>query len=352
MKKVSETIPPNKNKGWKLFWFAACSIPLLLNSCATSKCVLCDTENNKVYQIELKENAPSKSGKQEFKTFFSPVIVQKSKKEAELHLVDCDNAEPYLLNENELEPFIRKNLFVIDTTWVKRIVSTSDADVSPTAVSYMSLDGYKLCNRYRKPFKVELRGMVGIRNFDKEGLYVPNDNGGTLYPKDTVGFGLGGTYLTLGAEVALLPRIAKIGKRSAFHLGLLTGYWPVDGGLFIPLSIHPRLTLNDQSSPLFNSCNAWYIFGDLGTAFDAGGAVPLWAESKFTSTFWGGGIGFDKWLTKRSDVSIDMGYRVTNMALPINDALKQCLKEAGLVANVSYPYRSAGQVFLRIGLTF
>jgi hypothetical protein len=79
MKKISELIPPNKHKGWRLLWFAACSIPLLLNGCTASKCVLCETENNKVYQIELKENAPSKSGKHELKTFFSPVIVEKSK---------------------------------------------------------------------------------------------------------------------------------------------------------------------------------------------------------------------------------------------------------------------------------
>jgi hypothetical protein len=335
-----------------LLLFAAFSVLLLMNSCAPSKCVLCEAERNNVYQIELNENAPSKDGKHELKTFFSPVVVEKSKKGAELHMVDCDNSEPYLLNENELEPFIRKNLFVIDTTWVKRIVSTSDADVPPIAVSYMSLVGHKLCNRYRNPFKIEIRGMVGLRNLDKEGLYVPVYNGGTLYTKEFVGFGLGGTNMTLGAEVALLPRISKIGKRSALHIGLLTGYWPVDGGSFIPLSIHPRFTLNDQSSPLFNSCNAWYLFGDLGTAIDAGGRVPLFANNKFTSTFWGGGIGFDKWLTKRSDVSVDLGYRLTNMALPINDALKQCLIDAGLSSDISYPYRSAGQVFLRLGFTF
>jgi hypothetical protein len=86
--------------------------------------------------------------------------------------------------------------------------------------------------------------------------------------KEVFGFGEGGTMITTGFEASFLPSILTVNDKHRFHLGAMTGYWPVDGGHFIPLSVHPRFTFNDITNPLFGNCNALYLFGDLGTAYD------------------------------------------------------------------------------------
>ncbi|MDA3881535.1 MAG: hypothetical protein PF436_14185 [Prolixibacteraceae bacterium] len=330
---------------------------MLAYSCTPTKCVLCDIDNSTLYKVELDEDAIGNKGNKEIETFFTPVPIEVSKKKVDLYLVDCTDDQPYKLTGESLEQFIKQNMFRVDTSQVKRIVTTSDADVPPEIVRYSELEDLGLCNRARKLVKIELRGMLASRRWDNEGMFYTGYNGGTFYERNdfinqVIGFGRGGTNLILGAEAAIIPRVARINNRHAVGLGLLTGFWPVDGGLFIPISFHPRFTFNEFSAPLWGKCNAWYLFGDLGAAYDASGGVPFIIADIPASWFTGGGVGIDLWKTKNRDLSFDIGYRYTSLAMPINDDLGNCYEAVGIDDITNYPRRNAGQFFVRLGFTW
>lgn len=345
----------NRYRRWNCLLLAlyfAAQWLFVATSCTTPKCVLCNSDRNVLYQVEMKAGTPNVNGKNILKTFFAPVPMEMGNKKVDLYVVDCEGKEPYKMQQPELEDFIKRNIYKIDTSYVERIVTTSDADFPPSVVTFTQLDSFKLCNRFRKPLKVEVRAMTGVRNFDRTGTYFPGYNGGIFYPKKVLGFGEGGTNVVVGAEAALLPRIQNVGSRNAFNLGVMTGFWPVDAGMFIPIALHPRFTFNEFSAPLWGSCNAYYLFADLGTAFDASGDVPLWANKKLTSWFWDVGAGIDLWQSKNHDLSIDAGYRQTHFSMPFNADYQQCLHEAGLEHVSGYPARMAGQIFIRLGFTW
>lgn len=326
-------------------------------SCTTTKCVMCDIDNTALYNVELDETGKQIAGKEKFETFFSPVPIETGKKKVDLYLIDCDNQEPYYKSKEELESFIKDNVVRVDTSHVIRIVTTSDADLPPRTISYTELSKLSLCNRFRKPIKFELRGMLGSRPWSNDGLFYPGDNGGTYFERNkqinqVLGFEEGGTNLILGAEAAIIPRIKTYNYKHALGLGLLTGFWPVDGGLFIPIAIHPRFTFNEFSSPLWGKCNAWYLFGDIGTAFDASGDVELIRDNWFSSWFIGAGAGIDLWKAKGHDLSFDLGYRYTSLGLPVNSDLEQCLTNSGVENPQAYYSRNVGQVFVRFGFTW
>jgi hypothetical protein len=330
---------------------------VLSYSCTPTKCVLCDIENSTLYKVEYNEDEKSGRVNKEIETFFTPVPIEVSKKKVDLYLVDCTGEKPYKLQGEGLEQFIKQNMFRIDTSQVKRIVTTSDADVPPEVVSYHELEKLDVCNRARKPFKIEVRGMLASRRWDNEGVFYTGYDGGTLYQRNdfinnVIGFGRGGTNLILGAEAAFIPRLARINGRHALGLGVLTGFWPVDGGLFLPLALHPRFTFNEFSAPLWGKCNAWYLFGDLGVAYDAGGEIPFMNENMPTSWFTGVGIGIELWKTKNRDLSFDLGYRYTSLSLPANNDLENCYDQAGLDNTIGNPERKAGQLFVRLGFTW
>jgi hypothetical protein len=320
-------------------------------SCAPTKCTFCHVDNTTIYKVELKDAAKSKIGKEKILTNYYPVTLKRNKKKTDLYIIDCDGKEPYLLKGKELEDFIKQNLVVVDKSDVDTIISTGDSDFAPR-INLGPPDSIRLCNRFRQSLKFELRGMFGLRDLKKEGEPIPGY--GSELQKKVLGFGGGGTNLVLGAEAGILPRIARIGLRNSFNLGLMTGFWPVDSGMFVPIAIHPKFTFNEFTSPLWGQCNAFNVFGDLGVAYDASGKVDFLNDKNLPySWFYDLGAGIDLWRSRNMDLSFDLGFRRTNLALPINKDYTECVDNNGNTIKVTgLPVRSIGQLFIRFGLTF
>lgn len=329
-------------------WGIAILLVTITWSCKTTKCVLCDIDNSVLYNVELDNEGEKIAGKSEFETFFAPVPIETGKKKVDLYLIDCDNQAPYNKSQEELEKFIKDNVTRIDTSHVIRIVTTSDADFPPRTISYTELSDISLCNRTRKAIKLELRGMLGYRIGTNESISYPGENNGETYERQLVGFGTGGTQLTLGAEAAIIPRIKTFNYKHALGIGVLTGFWPVDGGLYVPIALHPRFTFNEFSTPLWGKCNAWYLFADAGTAYDVSQKIEFIRDSFLSSWFVGGGAGIDLWKAKGHDLSFDMGYRYTSLGLELNEDMYNCTDGTG----TSYATRNVGQVFVRVGFTW
>jgi hypothetical protein len=201
--------------------------------------------------------------------------------------------------------------------------------------------------------------MSGYRFNANESISYPGPDGGTTYKKQTLGFDRGGTDITLGLETAfmwdatsLVDGIFTIPKRHKFHLGPMIGLWPVDGSIFVPISLHPRYTFwYDETDPSSCQCDAWYVFGDLGVPIDPTLNLPVICKSGNCSDlyayFWGFGIGRDWWLNRCTDFSIDFGFRMSNTPLPSNTFCEECTNTVN-----KYPFREIGQVFLRFGITW
>jgi len=326
-------------------------------SCSTQKCAMCDLDNTTIYNVELKEGKKATNGKTNFLTYFAPVPIESTGDKVNVYLVDCEGKEPYLLKHGrELEKFVKENMLAVDSLDIKRITKTSDADIFPEAFSLSRLKemtNLSLCQRNRNSFKIEIRAMLGFRSFDSIAYEsIPGDK---PIENKFIGFGPEGTKITTGAEISLLPTIATYNEKHRLHLGLMTGFWPVDGGKFIPLSIHPRFTFNDITNPLFGNCNALYFFGDLGTAYDITGDFDkFWTNNKLSAYFWGLGTGVDFWKTSKMDFSFDLGYRQTTLPLPSlneNGDWADCIEQHG-ISYSAYPRRRAGQFFIRFGITF
>ncbi|MCX6223361.1 MAG: hypothetical protein NTV01_01175, partial [Bacteroidia bacterium] len=272
---------------WKLIRqlciVASIVLVLFQSSCAPTKCVVCDLGNRTLYNVELNDSAAGLYGKKNFTTYFSPVPVERSKGKFDVYVVDCEGQEPFRLSPGpELRDFVKTHMIVIDSTTIKRITKFSDADIYPEE---FKVPANPMCGRQRNPFKVELRAMLGVRSFEKTQYAVLL--GDTPIDKKVFGFGPEGTTLNTGLEIGLLAPIFKINNKHRFHLGIMTGYWPVEGGNFIPMSIHPRFTFNDITSPIWGTCNAVYLFGDYGTAYDvSGGAEKFRYNKRFNSSFW------------------------------------------------------------------
>lgn len=329
---------------------------IFFNSCSTSKCTLCNIDNHTIYKVELNEGKSNQTGRKEVLSYFPPIPVEAEGKKVIVYMVDCDGKEPYRLTQGkELQQFVKENLLVVDSSSVKRISKTSDADIRPETFYVKQLleeNQLDLCRRFRSSFKTELRMMVGFRNFKASSYQaIPGD---TPIEKKVLGFGEEGTKINLGTEFAFLPTIWTINGKHRLNIGPMIGYWPVDGGNFIPLSIHPRFTFNDVTNPLGGNCNALYLFGDLGTAYDVSGKFDKFWSDKLNSYFWDLGGGFDFWITRKMDISLDGGYRRTSLALPSvidkTDWLN-CIQNHNIPWS-GYPVRLAGQFFIRIGVTF
>lgn len=331
-------------------------LALFISSCSTSKCTLCDVDNRTVYHIELNNGENNPTGKTDIISFFPPIPIEAAGKKVQVYLVDCEGKEPYRLAKGiELQQFVKENLLIIDSLEIKRITRTSDADVFPE-VDYvkklMDENTLKLCRRFRTGLKTEIRFMTGFRSFNHSSYEpIPGD---IPLDKKTLGFGQEGTMITIGPEVAFLPSILTIKNKHRLNVGIMSGYWPVDGGNYIPLAIHPRFTFNDITNPLMGQCNAFYLFGDLGTAYDVTGKFEKFWSNKLNSWFCDVGAGVDLWVTRKMDVSIDAGYRITTLALPSlaeNSDWLNCIQNHN-VAWSNYPRRRAGEFFIRIGVTF
>ena len=254
---------------------------------------------------------------------------------------------------------------------VKRIQRYADPDIPPFDDTLYVDESCISCWRNRDCLnmktngwvdKIEVRAMGAYRFGTSESYMYPGSYEGHI-EKDLFGFSEGGSDIIVGLETAFLWDVSKhVGidpmSRNSFHLGFMTGLWPVegtitadrsmkaDGTIFIPLSIHPRFTFNNQTNTEECECNAWYIFGDLGLGLAPGRS--LWCndecEDAYLSHFWNIGIGYDWWLTECMDFSIDMGFRYSKLPLPENPYCSDCI---GMNA-----VRETNQIFLRFGLTW
>ncbi len=191
--------------------------------------------------------------------------------------------------------------------------------------------------------KLELRAMGGYR-IKQDGVLYPSAGGGTYYEPETFGFERGGTYVTIGGELAALWRVLRFNDGAdALHLGFLTGLWPVDGSLFIPLSLHPRITFNDRPDAYGCRCDAWYLFGDLGVTFDFTTGAPISHDRRI---FFGAGIGYEFPLSREVDFSVDVFARQLYLPLPEID----CCPD--IPADERNPVRMSRVIGLRFGVTF
>jgi hypothetical protein len=334
-------------------------VPFLVgffSSCSTTKCTLCDIDNQTIYHVELNEGKTTSQSKTGFVTYFPPIPLEAARKKVNLYLVDCDGKEPYRIPKGErLQQFVKDNLVIVDSLDIKRISRTSDADINPEVYTVQRLideNALSLCERVRSPFKTELRAMIGFRSFSPTTYQaIPGDD---PIEKKVLGFGPEGTMLAIGPEVAFLPSVATFNNKHRLNIGLMTGYWPVDGGNYIPLAIHPRFTFNDITNPLWGNCNAVYLFGDLGTAYDLSAPADKFWSNKLNSFFWDLGAGYDLKISKSADLSFDFGYRQATLALPSlieSSEWAECIENHGIPWS-GYPRRRTGQFFIRIGITF
>ncbi|MDA3929846.1 MAG: hypothetical protein PF541_12920 [Prolixibacteraceae bacterium] len=317
-------------------------------------------DNKTVYNIEFKDGNTMPGGEKIMQTYFDIIPIEESGGTVKVNIVDCSEGEPYRLEPGEeMAQYVKDHMISVDSLDIKRITKTSDADIYPDAFSVRRLmienSDLQLCERNRNAFKVELRGMLGARSFKN----IPYESipGAVADTNQFIGFGAQGTKLIFGPEIAILAPVYKFNNRNRLHIGIMSGYWPVDGGNFIPISIHPRFTFNDITSPLFGICDALYLFGDIGTAYDfsADKNKFLTTGNRFVSSFYGFGVGVDLWKTKTMDISYDIAYRHTSLALPLNNPAStewlDCLNENGIEYS-DYNKRAAGQIVIRVGVTF
>lgn len=358
------TIRPYKFTISIFFFFA-----LGLNSCHNLTCTDKVKDNEEIkfppyYHVELKNGEENfdaidlKVKKTGDKNVLYGIRIKDKKMFMDLKLAKRANVN------KTIERLISQNRFEIELVpsyedVINRITIFSDPDVPPKD-TVLQCEDCITCWRDRNCIgestgfidKIELRGMAGYRLNANQSIHYPGPSGGTTYKKETFSFERGGTDITVGFEASGLFQIDYLSNgRDNFHLGIMTGIWPVDGSTFIPLAIHPRYTFDDVPDHLNCDCNAWYIFGDLGIVLDPTGEVPLYCNEDcnetILSSFWDIGIGYDMWLTKCMDFSIDVGFRRTQLPLPANEECEEC---SGV--NGKYPVRLSNQIFLRLGLTW
>jgi hypothetical protein len=283
-----------------------------------------------------------------------------AKRKAEQTTSEEKQEELYELYENLLRTELPKLKAEVMLTpsyneVIKRITIYSDPDVPPrdtilTCSDCITCWRDRNCIKEKTGFidKIELRAMVGYRY--NEGAYykypIPYS---TPFEKEVFSFDEEGTYITVGLEASALFKIDKLSnKRNNFHLGVMAGIWPVDGSIFIPVGLHTRYTFDDEADNKNCDCNAWYLFGDIGLALDAAGNAPVVCledcENSVISGYWDIGIGYDLWVSRCMDISIDAGYRLTNLPFESKFECSEC--------DNKYPVRTANQIFLRLGVTF
>ncbi|HPR31407.1 MAG TPA: hypothetical protein PLK12_04890 [Prolixibacteraceae bacterium] len=329
-------------------------------SCSPSKCLMCELDNRTIHQVDLNDDAAERYGKERVFTYFEPLPVRSAGNRVQVYLVDCEETEPYrLVQKEEKEKFIRDHLLIVDSLDIESIRKTSDTDLFSEKLTVEKLlnqfadnPRFRFCQRIREPLKIEIRGMTALRTLDS--MTLPIMPGDIPVKRDVLGFSENGTMMTLGLEAAFLPSVFVIDNKHRFNLGLLTGYWPVDGGHFVPLAIHPRFTFNDLTHPLWGNCHAGYLFADLGTAYDISGPFDKFWSNKLNAFFWDIGAGWDFGLNRNLDLSVDLGYRQTVLPLLSQEgyaAWLECLKANGIPYS-DYPRRRSGQLFLRVGVTF
>lgn len=379
-----------------LLFLMTCAI---LSSCASVQCPECDRENDaaqnvirldEIFIVEFKDPhvKESKIEKRKVNTLKSatqPILVHNPDNTYFFEIVEIDKEKAYELSPTyrslkngiiTMDEYIEvtreyvskysNRIKLQDTLEIKNISRAADVDVPPTVTNISIQDFCACCIRDRECVsrntifdKIEARVMGGYRMNANESIFYDGPNGGTYYNKETFGFDRGGTDIVAGIETAWMwditdwiKPIVNIPARNSFHIGPMIGVWPVDGSIFIPISLHPRYTFSyNDTDPLNDQCNAWYLFGDLGVPIDPSFNVPVFCDggecSDLFAYFYSIGIGRDWWMSECMDFSLDLGFRVSNTPLPSYSDCEECTNSQG-----KNPFRKISQLFLRFGFTW
>jgi len=187
--------------------------------------------------------------------------------------------------------------------------------------------------------KLELRIMAGYRGKQDTVRYSQPNGEVVSYPPKFINFDRGGSNLVFGFEIAGLWNLSQ---SRTFQLGFLTGVWPVDGSIYVPVGAHGRINFNQKPDPWGSNCNAFFFYGDLGLALDFQTGAPI----DFNRLFWGLGVGYDMAITCGLDFSVDVGFRQMKLPLP---PIECCPDVTG---SDRFFYRLSKMGVLRFGLTF
>ncbi len=199
--------------------------------------------------------------------------------------------------------------------------------------------------------KVEFRVMGAYRG-KQSAVFYPDDAGGKVWQPETFGFERGGTEFTIGGELALMWDVLSLSKSTELQLGVMGGAWPVDGSIFIPTALHPRITFNNRPEPhgcwcdLDNTCDTWYVFGDVGWVHGGSSGVYFYHEPFERRFFCGLGLGYEMALGRDVDLGIDIGWRLIHTPLPLTDCCPDVIRRD------REPIRKTHNLLLRLGLTF
>lgn len=315
---------------------------LLLNSCATTDCPTCK-----------EKDSDQKRGPIRWNVEFKKPVVNKCTQEFVLSI--STDIKPDSVPTAEGEPAVivtgmpctdgSTPVYRIPYSDIKEITDMSDPLVPPGP--WKPDEPCLCCCRERTGWwifdKLELRAMIGYRP-EPDPVFYPSATGGTLYEPSFINFDRGGSQLFFGFELAGMWSLTKSGN---FQLGFMTGVWPIDGSIFVPVAIHPRYTFNQNPNPYEPYCNSWYIYGDLGLPLDFQTEAPIIGDLFDRSRYLIGiGIGYDWAISCSVDFSVDLGIRSFNLPLPPIDCCPDIPNEK------SYYYRKSTGPILRFGLTF
>lgn len=233
---------------------------------------------------------------------------------------------------------------------VKRITYVSDPLMPPTAVDASDLDVIEGCCRVRDGLwffdKFAIRGAIGYRGANESVTY-PSPAGDVVYESEFIGFDRGGSTITLGFELEGMWNARFIDPSERLQLGFITGVWPVDGSMFVPLGLHTRYTFNQRPERYSGSCNTWYLYGNAGLPLDFQTGAPLFGSSfDYQRVFYGLGIGHEWAISCDMDFALDLGYRYMNLPLPEIECCPTTPDDK------RHPFRSSNVLLLRFGLTW
>ncbi|OGU39918.1 MAG: hypothetical protein A2X61_16135 [Ignavibacteria bacterium GWB2_35_12] len=318
---------------------AVLAILLFLSSCSST------SKNIITWNVELKEaempitdrcnpNAKLQSIKSAEKPMLLPADEEREGRVRVLGVPCAPNEDP--------------QVYDVPVSRVRRITYVSDPLQPPSQVEVNELELILGCCRQREGFalfdKFELRGALGYRGTQEE-YYKPGVS--TPFKSSFFGFDEGGSTMIIGLEIAGLWDVPFIDKNGNFQLGFISGLWPFDGSLFIPIGLHGRYTFNQHPPTTSDNCNSWFLYGNFGLPLDFQTEAPIFGKSlDFQRYFYGLGIGYDWAITCSMDFSVDLGFRAMNLPLP------PCTSCPSTPSEDKNPYRNSKVLLLRFGLTF
>ena len=317
---------------------AAIAIVLLLSSCGTSKNVITWNVELKDSEIPITDKCNPGTKLQSIKSAEKPMLIPADEEtEAKVRVlgVPCSpDADP--------------QSYDVPVSRVKRITYVSDPLEPPSQVEVVELQPLLGCCSERDGFavfdKFELRGLIGYRG-TQEQYYKPGAT--TPFESKFISFDEGGSTIIIGLEISGLWDVPFLDDSRKLQLGFITGLWPWDGSLFVPVGLHGRYTFNPHPKPSSANCNTWYLYGNLGLPLDFQTKAPLFGSSfDFQRYFYGLGIGYDWAIACNMDLSFDLGFRAMNLPLP------PCESCPLTPADERYPYRYSRALLFRFGLTF